>query len=145
LLWCGSATLIALVIALMLSVVVAQSVYGFFPVLVAIVALLLATRRGAPWRTKDGEKLVERGRAFRNALHAHPRDVDARWFPHAVALGRSAEFARVLAVRQEPIPQRIVAKGRPRLTWADISDLALQGSLVKPPNATTMGPITGGS
>jgi hypothetical protein len=143
LLWCGVAALTAFVIALVLSVFVAQGGYGFLLVVVALLALLLATRRGSPRRTEDGEKLAERGLAFREALDDHPREVDAQWFPYAVALGRSAEFARVLAVRHEPIPQWVVAKNRPTLTWADISDLALEGSLLGLSASSALGPIVG--
>ena len=145
LLWCGAAALTALVGAVVLSAFLARGGYGFLLVVVAVLALLLATRRGSPRHTEDGEKLAERGLAFRDALDDHPREVDARWFPHAVALGRSAEFARVLAVRHEPLPQWVVAKNRPKLTWADISDLALEGSLLGPSASAAMGPIMGGS
>ncbi len=140
LLWCGAAALTALVGAVVLSAFLARGGYGFLLV-VALLALLLATRRGAPRRTEDGEKLAERGLAFRDALDDHPRQIDGRWFPHAVALGRSAEFARVLAVRHEPIPQWVVAKNKSKLTWADISDLALEGSLLGPSASAAMGPI----
>lgn len=128
LLWCGAAALTALVIAVVLTMFAPKGGYSFLLVLMALVALLPATRCGAPRRTRDGENLAELGTAFQSALHAYRPDVDARWFPHAVAVGRSREFARALAVRKEPPPQWIVADDEPPLTWAIISDLALEGS-----------------
>jgi len=93
-----------------------------------LAAVLLTSRRRSLHRTEGGTELAERGEAFQSALYTHHREVDAEWYPHAVALGRSVEFARTLDARGDPPPQWLVDEQEPPLTWANVSDLALKGS-----------------
>ena len=93
-----------------------------------LAAVLLTSRRRSLHRTEGGTELAERGEAFQSALYTHHREVDAEWYPHAVALGRSVEFARTLDARGDPTPQWLVDEQEPPLTWANVSDLALKGS-----------------
>jgi len=94
----------------------------------AVESVLMARRRSALRRTEGGSELAERGRAFQSTLYTQYRGAVPEWYPHAVALGGSAEFTRTLNARGDPTPSWIVAEEDPPLTWADVSDLALKGS-----------------
>jgi len=138
----GIVVIIALILAVALGKLTGVTVLAFPVMILAIGGLLVAARRRPAVRTRAGSDLAARGSAFSEALRVQPpRDVDARYFAYAVAVGRGREFARALSARGDPPPAWIAVEGETALTWAAVADLATKGSPYGPTTGSGMAPL----
>jgi len=136
----GIAAISAVILAVALGKLTGATVLAFPVIILAIGGLLVAARRRPAVRTCAGDDLAARGSAFSETLLFQPRDVDARYFAHAVAVGKGREFARALTARGDPPPDWIAVEGDTTLTWAAVADLASKGSPYGPTIGSGMAP-----
>jgi len=122
--------LIGVLATIALAVFSTWAIIGLGFLLGSLGALAVANRGAV--RTSEGQHLAADANAVRRGMSERTRDVDARYFAHAVALGMSAKLARSLRARGVEIPGWLTTTATTSVTWTSIGALALQGSRYGP-------------
>jgi len=132
----GAGVLVGVLVTVSLAMLTTWAAVGLGLVLGSLLALTVARRSAV--LTSEGQHLAAQALAVQRGLTQHARDIDARYFPYAVALGVSTKFAKSLAARGVAIPGWVTANGTDPITWTSMDTLALQGSRFGPSAATAV-------